>query len=186
MFKREDFTCVILCGGKGSRMNSDTTHKVCFEINGVPAINRLIGNIKSAGINRFIVVVGSMAGQVVECVGSEYDGITFAYQKTPLGTGDAAKKGLDIIKKMNTKGPVMIVMGDKQIDADVISEALDKFLNNSADALIVTQPKEHNVSGGRIVIDDNENIRGICEEVDIKKALIYKRLIEENRTATIT
>ena len=31
---------IILAGGKGSRMGSNTIPKVCFEIDGIPAVNR--------------------------------------------------------------------------------------------------------------------------------------------------
>ncbi len=45
---------IFLCGGKGTRMQSETKHKVCFEIDGVPAIVRSMRNlgvpVKGSGI----------------------------------------------------------------------------------------------------------------------------------------
>jgi N-acetylgalactosamine kinase len=53
---------ILLCAGHGTRMNDTRTHKVCYEIAGVPAIIRLVNNFKSAGIERFVVVVGRTVG----------------------------------------------------------------------------------------------------------------------------
>jgi len=171
-----NINCIILCAGKGSRMNSPTKHKVCFEIDGVPAINRIIGDFKSCGIKKFLVIVGSMAGQVMECVGNTYDDIAFVYQKTPLGTGDAAKKGIGLLKNMKIDGPVLITMGDKIVDANVIKEIIDKFYSQDLDLCMAIQPKEFNKSGGRIVFDEDGNLRGICESIDVQSAILYKNI----------
>ena len=58
--------CVILAGGRGSRMASADTHKVCFPIGGTPAIVRAINTYKEAGLRDFLVVVGQMAEQFIE------------------------------------------------------------------------------------------------------------------------
>ena len=60
MSKESNINCILLCGGKGTRMQSDTKHKVCFEIDGVPAIVRSLNNYKEAGIGRFVIVVGAL------------------------------------------------------------------------------------------------------------------------------
>jgi bifunctional N-acetylglucosamine-1-phosphate-uridyltransferase/glucosamine-1-phosphate-acetyltransferase GlmU-like protein len=41
---------ILLCAGKGTRMKDTSTHKVCYEIAGIPAIVRSIDNFKKAGI----------------------------------------------------------------------------------------------------------------------------------------
>jgi len=35
---QETIFSIILAGGRGTRMRSDATHKVCFEVGGVPVI----------------------------------------------------------------------------------------------------------------------------------------------------
>ena len=42
---------IILAGGKGTRMRSADRHKVCFLIDGQPAINRALDAYKACGIN---------------------------------------------------------------------------------------------------------------------------------------
>ena len=67
---------ILLCAGKGTRMKDTSTHKVCYEIAGIPAIVRSIDNFKKAGINRFVVVVGSQADKVMSCLDG-IEGIVF-------------------------------------------------------------------------------------------------------------
>ena len=44
--KLQTVSCVVLCGGKGSRMQSEALHKVCFPIGGVPAIHYTLGSLR--------------------------------------------------------------------------------------------------------------------------------------------
>ena len=61
--------CIILAAGKGTRMKSDLTPKVCFEVNGVPAILRAMRTYRGTGIPQFIVVIGgTLTGKVMETV----------------------------------------------------------------------------------------------------------------------
>lgn len=187
---KNDINCVILCAGKGSRMSSDKTHKVCFEIAGVPAIKRLMGNLSEAGIEKFDVVVGTMAEKVIGCIAEDYEDVLYVYQKvsgkTPLGTGHATLTALNALKNAGISGPVLIVMGDKLIEKEVIKNLINTFEASDADVIITIQPKEHNPSGGRIVFDDNGELRGICEELDAQKALIYKRVHQRIIKESIT
>ena len=52
---------VILAAGKGSRMGKADIAKVCFEIDSVPAINRIISTFKSKRFNNFLLIIGSKA-----------------------------------------------------------------------------------------------------------------------------
>jgi len=176
---KNNINCIILCGGKGSRMSSDKAHKVCFEIAGVPAIKRLMRNLKEAGIEKFDVVVGVMPDKVISCISEEFDDVLYIYQKSPLGTGHAALTAINALRKAGITGPVLIVMGDKIIDKEVIKNLIQKFESGNADAIITIQPKSNQPGGGRIVIDDEGRVRGICEEIDAKKALVYKKLYQK-------
>ena len=77
---------IILCAGKGTRMNDDSKNKVSFDCAGTPTINRIISNMKAAGVNRFVVVIGHQAYSVMDCLDGE-DGVVYAYQKEQKGTG---------------------------------------------------------------------------------------------------
>src|SRR5437660_12021263 len=98
---------IILAGGKGSRMRSRDRHKVCFEVAGVPAIVRAIDAYNRLGVVRNVVVVGDLAGQVVETVGSRFANAVFAYQPRARGTGDAARCGLLALNGVDDRARVL-------------------------------------------------------------------------------
>ena len=128
---------IILAGGKGTRMHSADRHKVCFEIDGRPAINRAIDVYKQCGIERHVVVVGALAGQVIETVGKAHEGVIFAYQAEQRGTGHAAKQGAAILRGLNYDGAVLIVAGDRLLDAQVVEQMIAAFQATASDIRVV-------------------------------------------------
>ena len=155
---------VILCAGKGTRMNDESTNKVCFPVNGVPALQRTINNMIKAGITRFVVVVGHKSEKVMECL-SSYEGIAYAYQSVQNGTGNAALAGLRVLDKLGYEGPALISMGDKIISEDVISALIERYHHSRAKTVFAVQPKEFNPDGGRIVSREGR-VCGIYEMTD--------------------
>ena len=77
---------LILAAGKGSRMGSATTHKVCFPVDGTPAILRALDVYRECGIRQNLVVVGTLAEQVIDTVGKAFPNTVFAYQPDANGT----------------------------------------------------------------------------------------------------
>lgn len=155
---------IILAAGKGTRMNDDSTNKVCFEVAGVPVIKRIVTNFRKAGINRFVVVVGFHAEKVMECLADE-ENIVYAFQKTQNGTGGAALCGLKAAKALGFSGNAVISVGDKIITPDKISELVAKKNEDGVLAVWGAQTRILNESGGRIVIR-NGKIYGVVEQPD--------------------
>ena len=162
--------CVILAGGKGSRMASASRHKVCFPILGVPAINRAIDTYKAAGLRRFMVVIGQMPEQVIQTVSDAHPDVTFVYQANPRGTGHAAMVAADALAAQNFDGNVMIVMGDKVAQKFVASDVLERFKASAPDVVAATLPKTPDSTAGRVVTDKDGAILGVVELPDIKQA----------------
>ena len=107
---------VIFAASKWTRMGSRYMAKVCFEIDGIPAINRLIATFKKKHFTKFLVVVGSMADQVLETVGTMHQNVLFVYQSPQLGPGHTGKIAADALQKLGFTGPVLVTMGDKFLD----------------------------------------------------------------------
>src|SRR5574344_2144317 len=82
---------IILAAGKGTRMGSGSMPKVCFPVNGVPAVNRALEIYRNCGIRQHVLIVGSHAGQVVETVGGAFENVSFVYQAEQLGTAHALR-----------------------------------------------------------------------------------------------
>ncbi len=158
----KDTAAIILCAGKGSRMNDNSKSKVCFDCAGVPVIRRIIDNMKAAGVSRFVVVIGHQAYSVMDCLDG-VDGVVYAYQKDQKGTGHAALCGLNALSSMGYDGPVIVSMGDKIISTNVIKGILDRA--ESADAVWGVQPLADNFNGGRVIVR-NDKPYGVIEFTD--------------------
>ncbi|MBR3423793.1 MAG: NTP transferase domain-containing protein [Clostridia bacterium] len=153
---------ILLCAGKGTRMNDDSKNKVCFECAGIPVIKRIIANMRLGGVSRFVVVVGHQSRSVMDCLDGE-PGVVYAYQKEQKGTGHAALCGLKALDTVGYSGPVIVSMGDKIISADVISSLIERA--GRSRAVWGVQPVGANPGGGRVVVKDGKPY-GVVELTD--------------------
>ena len=158
----KDIAAIILCAGKGSRMNDDSKSKVCFDCAGEPVIRRIIENMKSAGVTRFVVVIGHQAYSVMDCLDG-VDGVVYAYQKEQKGTGHATLCGLKALSAIGHTGPTIVSMGDKIVSPKALKGILERA--QSAKAVWGVQPVAANKGGGRVVVRDGKPL-GIVEFVD--------------------
>ena len=78
---------IVLAAGKGSRMRSDSCPKVCFKVNGVPAINRALQTYTDCGISQAIAVVGTLAEKVMSTITPEFPNTLYAFQAEQKGPG---------------------------------------------------------------------------------------------------
>lgn len=177
---KKDTVALLLCAGKGTRMNDNSTNKVCFEVNGTPAVCRTIDNMKKAGIDKFVCVVGTLAEKVMECL-SQYDGMMYAFQSEQNGTGNAALMGLRALKKLGYSGNVLISMGDKIISPEVFENLIEKSEQTNSKCVFAVQKKEYNPTGGRI-LQKYGNTCGIYEMTD-SYALLLGSLKNKSREA---
>ena len=155
-------SAIILCAGKGTRMNDDSKNKVCFDCAGVPVVKRIIENMRLGGVSRFVVVIGHQAYSVMDCLDG-VEGVVYAYQKEQKGTGHAAMCGLKALAAVSYSGPVIISMGDKIIAPNVISDLLAHAKNSKA--VWGVQPLSANKNGGRVVTENGKPY-GIVEFAD--------------------
>jgi len=153
---------ILLCAGKGTRMNDGSKSKVCFDCADVPVIKRIISSMRQGVVTRFVVVVGHKAESVMACLDGE-PGIVYAYQKDQNGTGNAALCGLNALRSIGYAGPAVISMGDKIINPAVISGLLEKADNSKA--VWGVQSVAANYNGGRVVVKDGKPY-GVVELTD--------------------
>lgn len=177
---------VILAAGKGTRMGRADLAKVCFEIDGVPAINRTIRTFRKLGFESFLLVVGSNSEQVMQTVGAEHPGVSYVYQSPQLGTGHAARMAADTLRAIGHKGNVLVTMGDKFIEPEAIEALRDGFVRQCPDLSLVSIPrtKDTEGSGGRVFIDSNGQVLDIIEAPDIARRAIADELNRKLKTAS--
>jgi len=99
---------VILAAGKGLRLRplTDSKPKCMVELKKKPLIEWVLNELKKAGINKVVLVVGFKKEKIKEFLGEKFNGIELEYviQKKQLGTGNAlsvageGKKILDTAK----------------------------------------------------------------------------------------
>jgi len=160
---------IVLAAGKGRRMRNNVIHKVCFQVAGIPAIHHALDAYNRLGVVRNVVVVGELAGQVVETVGKKFRNAVFAFQPDALGTGDAARCGLQALADIDGDARVLVVAGDKILDSAALARLLSEYERTDADLGILVTPAEFGAaSAGRVLFGSGERPAAIVETKDIK------------------
>ncbi|MBL7154193.1 MAG: NTP transferase domain-containing protein [Phycisphaerae bacterium] len=174
----EQTAVVILAGGKGTRMGRGGLPKVCFEIDGVPAINRVIATFAARSFAKSLVVVGYGAEQVKDTVNSDHPGVKFVHQEPQLGTGHAARIAAEALQDAGHAGYVLVTMGDKFIEGSAVQTLLKGFAETDADLALLTVPKTMATerSGGRVITDDSGQGVDIIEKTDVARQAIADEL----------
>jgi len=165
---------VILAAGKGKRMGRPDLVKVCFEIDGTPAINRLIGVFKRQRFRRFMVVVGTRAEQVLATVSAVHPGVLFVHQEPQLGTGHAAKVAAEALDALGFDGYVLVAMGDKYLEEPALEALVTGYVKQRADLALLTIPRSAATAGsaGRVFVDEDGQALDIIERIDLARQMI--------------
>ena len=144
---------VILCGGRGERLNHLTkiTPKPLLKINGVPFIEYLIKNLSRQGIREIILLCGYLS----EKFESKYHKKNFfgvklfcIKENKPLGTGGAI---INAYKKLENY-TLAIETLKTLISRESLSEPMKKIaekelakLSNTTDVSLATTPNQENL-----------------------------------------
>ncbi|HEY3414972.1 MAG TPA: NTP transferase domain-containing protein [Armatimonadota bacterium] len=170
---------IILAAGNGTRMRAPDRHKVTLPIDGEPVVARAIRMYRDSGINRHIVVVGVLAEQVREAVLHAAPEVDFAVQSEQLGTAHAARVGADVLKAEGFAGDVLVVAGDKVMEAAAIDRLIASFRKADCAMAFVVGRATDFPNAGRVLLDDGRPI-AVVEVADIARA----RLLRDFRVLT--
>ena len=167
---------IILAAGKGVRMKSSLP-KVLHTLSGKPLISHVIDNIREAGINDMIVVIGYEGEQVQKTVDKNAE---FVWQHQQLGTGHAVMQAEPVLK--GYEGNVLIACGDVPLIRPETFHALAEAANEpSVGAVVLTMKVDEPGGYGRIVRDDEGYLDRIVEHKDASEEI---RQIKEVNTGT--
>jgi len=153
---------IILCAGKGTRMNDGSINKVSFECAGLPVVTRIVKTMRKGGVSRFVIVVGHQPQSVMEALKGE-KGVIYAYQSEQKGTGHAALCGMRALSEMGYSGPVIVSMGDKVVAETVVKSMLEQAFDDKT--VFGVQPVSFNPQGGRVILSRGQAC-GIVEYAD--------------------
>jgi len=168
-----DVTAVLLAAGNGTRMKSDLV-KVMHPIAGKPMIGHIVDNVRQAGLDDIIVVVGYQQERIRAYLG---DSVRYAVQTEQLGTGHAVQQAAPLIDEA-ADGHVLIMYGDNPfIGPELIQRLIRAHVEAGAAATLLTAEASNPGMLGRILRDPATG--AFLGSVEYKDATPEQRQIRE-------
>lgn len=146
--------CVILVGGKGSRLGKITAKfpKPMLEVNDEPFLFYLIKQAKSFGFKKILLLAGHASEQIENYINNlKLDNISIDIKKeqTPLGTGGALVNAYNYLDN-----EFFLMNGDSIIEGNWLS--INKFLDDSNDIAIALVKMKDCRRYGTVSLKDNK------------------------------
>jgi len=153
-------TIVILAAGLGTRMKSKKP-KVLHEAGGLPLIEHVVGTaLEIAPAERIVVVVGQQAEAVETAVRER--GVRFVKQAEQKGTGDALKACRGAAPET---GRLVVLYGDcPLLGAATLKALIAEHESSGAAATVITTTLDNPTGYGRVLRDENGDVRAIVEQ----------------------
>jgi bifunctional UDP-N-acetylglucosamine pyrophosphorylase / glucosamine-1-phosphate N-acetyltransferase len=159
--ERRGLQAIVLAGGKGTRMKSDLP-KVLHDLRGKSVIRHATDNLREAGIDNVIVVVGYGGDLVKEHLKG---GVRFAVQERQLGTGHAVRQALPLLEE--TTGSVFICYGDMPfLRPATIRALIDSGSRSDVAGAILTMVLDDPPAFGRVIRDEHGQVSRVVEVKD--------------------
>ncbi len=150
--------------------------KVLHPLCGKPLIEHVITNLKTAGINDILVVVGYRGDDVINQLGST---VNFAWQHEQLGTGHAVMQAADYFKDYT--GDIIVACGDVPlIKPETFQALIHEIKKPGCGAVVLTMNQDNPTGYGRIIYDSGS----FLEIVEEKDATDEQRKIKEVNSGT--
>ncbi|MED9969792.1 MAG: sugar phosphate nucleotidyltransferase [Ruminococcus sp.] len=155
---------IILAGGEGKRMKSDKP-KTLSEVLGKPMLLWVMSALKKAGIDDICVVKGYKKECIEDYLSTLEFEVESVYQAERLGTGHAVMMAEDFLGRHD--GNVVILNGDAPfMSAETIKNSLEQHIKASCAATVISAKVDEPAGYGRIVRDENGNLKAIVEHKD--------------------
>jgi len=175
--KNRKIAVVILAAGKSTRMKSGTP-KVLHAICQRRVLDYVLDLVKGIKAKKVIAVLGHKHQEVGRLIPK---GVKAVIQKRLLGTADAVKTALPLLK--NFKGTVLVLYADNPLlKKDTIDKLLKHHIESRSDATLLTAKTDKPYGYGRILRDKYSSICGIIEERDADD---FQKNIQEINTGII-
>ncbi len=162
----ENIAAVILCAGKGKRMNNPNLAKVMATIGGKPLIEHVLRSLAPLEPSRTVLVVGHHRESVMEFVRSlQYSNTEFAIQAEQLGTGHAVAQCEDMLRDFD--GGVLILAGDVPLlSSETLRRFIEKHRETRSDISVLSTFAPSPTGYGRIVRAADGAFERITEDKD--------------------
>ena len=155
---------IILAGGEGKRMKSDKP-KTLSPVLGKPMLMWVISALRNAGVDDICVVKGFKKECIEEFISTLDFEVESVFQAERLGTGHAVMMAKDFLSKHD--GNVVILNGDAPfMSSDTIKNSLVQHNDSECAATVISAKVDDPTGYGRIVRDENGNLKSIVEQKD--------------------
>jgi len=156
-------TAVVLAAGEGTRMGS-TLSKLIHRLHYRFLAEFSVRACLESGIGKTIVVVGYQADKIKSVLGEDF---IYVYQKRRLGTGDALKQAVPLLRDF--KGELIVLPGDAPlITASTLTHLVHYHRERRPAATVLTALLPDPAYYGRIVLDGYLGVKRIVESKDAK------------------
>lgn len=172
-------TTIILAAGKGTRMQTPNTHKVCLPVGGKPVIVRSLETYQRAGVTSHLLVVGQQAEQVMRTASAVPAQVSCVFQAEQRGTGHATRIAANLLEAQGYTGDIMIVAGDKVLEETIVQRLIDTFYAHDCDLAFTVGAEEIFTGSGRVVVDEHGGIIGNVETFDVARMRLLIHLREQ-------
>lgn len=154
-------TGIILAAGKSKRINAKIP-KVLLPLRGKPLLSYVLATARDAGLPRIIIVVGRSHIKVKKAFAQAK--VEFVLQPKRLGTADAVKTCKNLL---TANEEIVVFCGDVPLlRAQTVKRMMALHRKEKADATLLTAILANPTGYGRIVRDENNQIKAIVEERD--------------------
>jgi len=176
----ENFTVVILAGGKGKRMGSTSPKALCNLLGQALILYPLREVMKlKRYLKEIIVVVGYKAGEVRQEVKKSFpkkQKIKFVYQPKMLGTANALALAYKKVKHDN----VLVLCTDTPlISAKTLKAFISSFLKKKLSCSVLSADVSDENSLGVILRDKQGKVKGIREKITLGSSRAQGSICEE-------
>ena len=150
---------VILAAGLGTRMKS-ALPKVLHPLAGRPMVLYGVETARALGAEAIVLVVGHGADQVRAVVG---DGVLYAPQPEPLGTGHAVAQAAPLLR--GRQGTTLVYYGDMPLlQPETLRRLAAAHEDTGATLTLLTLRADDPMGFGRILRDADGRVVGIVED----------------------
>jgi len=158
----DHLSIVIMAAGKGTRMESDIP-KVLHKLLNKTLLNHVID--ASLGLNprKIVVVVGHEAQMIKDSVESKE--VLYSLQTEQRGTGHAIMQTREHLESF--EGNTLILSGDVPlIKKSTLLSLIERQKKGGYDACMLTAKINNPEGYGRVIRDENNNLKRVCEHKD--------------------
>ena len=126
---------IILAAGMGRRLGEYTRNntKCMVPVNGVPMIDRMLGQLSGRGLKRVVIVVGYKADNLKKHIGKRYDGrLDIEFVENPVYDKTNNIYSLFLAKDKLVEDDTLLLESDLVLEDGVIDMAIDDIHPNVA------------------------------------------------------